>query len=315
MEQIEFLGDDFDLGPETALFLYCRGKVYRLTGECVHDRQLQRALAAALGGGADAAGRIAAAAMSPIPVSPTPVSPTPAIEQSAPRIPAATAAKLFDCPICWRRGPAAEQLEHRRVRCGACNAVFVPGARSPMADMMATAGRRAAKTAAKANKPTQRPAAMAKELAAWLPSKKIIGIVAAVAAVVALGWTILPRLGGPSVPPLVPVSGHVTFEGKTISGASISFRPRDKSLASLPMPRAVVGPDGRFLVGTFDANDGAPAGDYDVSIQWFPAPSSNDENILPRNQLPSRYAHPDTSGLTVRIDSGPTELPTLQLKR
>ena len=49
----------------------------------------------------------------------------------------------------------------------------------------------------------------------------------------------------------------------------------------------------RFEKGTYTRDDGAPAGEYNVTAQWFTriADPEIDDSATPRNQLPARYAN------------------------
>jgi hypothetical protein len=115
-----------------------------------------------------------------------------------------------------------------------------------------------------------------------------------------------------------PAKGEASFEGKPIPNASIILYPINPSSDNHPRPKAAVGPDGRFALGTYGTDDGAPAGEYKVSIVWNAPPTPQeirDDRYRPRNLLPARYANPDTSGLTVRIAAGDNRLPAFVLKR
>ena len=114
-------------------------------------------------------------------------------------------------------------------------------------------------------------------------------------------------------PPLFPVQGEVYYQGKPAAGASVFFLPIDRatSLASEGVPYGVVGADGTFHLGTFAADDGAPAGDYSVTVIWETQPASRDDEAL--NLLPRRYASPATSGLRARVVKGETKLDPFRL--
>jgi hypothetical protein len=109
-----------------------------------------------------------------------------------------------------------------------------------------------------------------------------------------------------------PARGTATWEGKPLANASIFLHPVDAKSANAPRPRAVVQEDGTFAVGTYRKDDGAPAGEYRVTVQCFNKRKGQD---MPANVLPPRYAAPETSGLTVRIQEGDNQLPPIQLTR
>ncbi len=67
-----------------------------------------------------------------------------------------------------------------------------------------------------------------------------------------------------------PVSGTVQFDdGEPVRIGFVEFRCPDTGVSA----RAKLSDSGAFSLGTFGANDGAPAGDYQVIIvQYFNAP-------------------------------------------
>ena len=76
--------------------------------------------------------------------------------------------------------------------------------------------------------------------------------------------------------PVFPVNGSVFYQGRPAEGARVAFHPgRDPNAHGL-RPQAVVAADGSFRLTTFINHDGAPAGDYYVTVYW-PAPGPEDE--------------------------------------
>jgi hypothetical protein len=120
----------------------------------------------------------------------------------------------------------------------------------------------------------------------------------------------------PSGPPrkaCFPVSGQVTVKGKPAEGANVTLYPveADSSEWAMGFPRGYVGPDGKFQIGTYTDNDGAPAGDYKVLISWEQKDPQNEESATDR--LGGRYADPATTKLTAKVNAAPTELPPINL--
>ena len=114
--------------------------------------------------------------------------------------------------------------------------------------------------------------------------------------------------------PVFPVTGQVLVNGKPAPHAFVVFHPVATSEADAVRPRAQAKEDGTFQVTTYGRDDGAPAGEYALTVELFRAPTANDDRP-PTNILPGRYANPKTSGLSVRVDEGPNELPPLRLAR
>lgn len=68
-------------------------------------------------------------------------------------------------------------------------------------------------------------------------------------------------------PPTFPVSGKVLSKSQPVDGAMLMFHPVNSALKQI-YGYAKTEKDGTFKVSTFDAGDGAPEGDYSVTITW-----------------------------------------------
>jgi hypothetical protein len=119
--------------------------------------------------------------------------------------------------------------------------------------------------------------------------------------------------------PAFPVRGQVLYEGKPIPDALVIFHPLNDPGPRAMRPLGRVGADGRFTLTTYRAGDGAPAGDYAVTVTWqkdedrqnVPAEERKDEP----NLLPERYGRPETSGLRVHVGEGVNDFPPFRLGR
>ena len=102
-----------------------------------------------------------------------------------------------------------------------------------------------------------------------------------------------------------------------MDGATVRFELVDGSQAST----GVTNGEGKYVLATFAAGDGAPAGDYRVTITKEVAKggaqvvSEDDPNytgeevdIEMENVLPEKYAKADTSGLTATVASSDNSL-------
>ena len=89
---------------------------------------------------------------------------------------------------------------------------------------------------------------------------------------VALALLTLVGLGGCSAskPKTVPVSGKVMYKKDTpAEGALIVFHPTPEMEARISgKPFARVKADGTFVLTTYEENDGAPEGDYVVTVDY-----------------------------------------------
>jgi hypothetical protein len=113
--------------------------------------------------------------------------------------------------------------------------------------------------------------------------------------------------------PTFPVTGKVQLGNKPLAHASVVFHPVGESGPDVVKPRGKTDADGSFTLTTYDGNDGAPAGDYRVTVELWLSSGKGDEG--PTSRLPEKYARPEKSGLSARVDAGPTELKPFDLKR
>lgn len=111
--------------------------------------------------------------------------------------------------------------------------------------------------------------------------------------------------------PTFPVTGKVLLNGKPAEHATVVLHPTSAG-PDEPRPHGTVGPDGSFKLTTYEPDDGAPAGDFRVTVELWLAGRPEEG---PTSRLPAKYAKPDTSGLTVTVNAGPTELKPIELKK
>ena len=81
-----------------------------------------------------------------------------------------------------------------------------------------------------------------------------------------------------------------------------------------PVHHGETGPDGKFHVGTYATGDGAPEGQYVVTVVHCPLVQKGSDSVPGPNVLPNKYASPKTSDLRVAIVKGANTLPVLALK-
>jgi len=113
--------------------------------------------------------------------------------------------------------------------------------------------------------------------------------------------------------PVHPVMGSVTVSGQPAIGAEVLLTPvNEPAEPKDPRPRATVGDDGSFAVSTYGANDGAPVGDYVVTIVW-PGGVLPDGREEPEDKLLGKYRNAKQSQLRATVKEGPNELPPFKL--
>jgi hypothetical protein len=106
----------------------------------------------------------------------------------------------------------------------------------------------------------------------------------------------------------------VSFGGKPIEGALIVFHPQAGSDPKILPARGQVDNAGKFTLTTYEAGDGAAAGEYSVTVVHTPLVKVDGDTVAGPNVLPAKYATPTDNDLKVSITAGPNILPALELK-
>ncbi|MGQ0636629.1 MAG: BON domain-containing protein [Planctomycetaceae bacterium] len=113
-------------------------------------------------------------------------------------------------------------------------------------------------------------------------------------------------------PWLFPVSGTASFKGKPAVGAMVVLHPDDSSLDI--RPKGFVKADGSYVITTYLPGDGAPRGDYRLTIELRkPEKSKSGEYVPGPNVLPSVLARPETTKYRVSVGWGKSTLPPIEI--
>jgi hypothetical protein len=115
--------------------------------------------------------------------------------------------------------------------------------------------------------------------------------------------------------PVYPATGRVEYSGGPVGGAFVVFHPRGASEKGAPHPHGQVKSDGSYLLTSYESDDGAPAGDYDVTVELRRLVNHGGDISAGPNVLPPKYGRPDSSPVKVRIAEGTNELPAIQIKK
>lgn len=113
---------------------------------------------------------------------------------------------------------------------------------------------------------------------------------------------------GSDHPPTFPVTGRVEFpDGKPLAGGSIEFETKLES--KLITARGTVASDGRFTLGTYQAEDGALPGTHRVAVFAEPEIGTGYErpDKLPSRVIDDRFSSFEASGLKFEIRAEPNE--------
>lgn len=108
------------------------------------------------------------------------------------------------------------------------------------------------------------------------------------------------------------VKGTLTFKGVPLKGAIITFHPASPTTDSKskgPIPTATADENGAYSLHTYLADDGAPAGEYTVTIYWpeefkgkLPKGVPEDDKPLGPDRLKKAYSDAQTSKLKANVE-------------
>src|SRR5262245_43002723 len=110
--------------------------------------------------------------------------------------------------------------------------------------------------------------------------------------------------------PLYPVRGEVFFEGHPAAGALVVLHPTDDSSPEAIRPSGYVESDGSLKLTSYLSPsrfvaEGAPAGEYIVTVSWLPTDvkeylSKHPNSTLP-DKLGGRFSQPSSSTLRAKV--------------
>src|SRR4051794_13689578 len=105
--------------------------------------------------------------------------------------------------------------------------------------------------------------------------------------------------------PPFPVSGQVLLNGQPAKGLRVTFFHSGDWGVRAIVPQAWTEDDGRFELATYGVKDGAPAGDYRVTVEW---PAYHRGKNWGPDKLGGKYADADKSGLTAHVEKRSNKL-------
>lgn len=139
-----------------------------------------------------------------------------------------------------------------------------------------------------------------------------------------MGFAVLGLLsgcGGDGKVQRAKVSGTITYKGKPLVGANISFLPEKNGL---PSGIGKTDANGKFVLGSYDPDDGAPVGRCKVAVSLRGPPKK-----LPKGMgeafadqisdsgdplIPLKYFSPESSGFSEEVVAGKNNVFTFELK-
>lgn len=105
--------------------------------------------------------------------------------------------------------------------------------------------------------------------------------------------------GGDDRPDVYEATGEIIYQGQPVEGAQVMFMP-----AAARQATGTTGADGRFVLSTYGTDDGAVAGEHEVTVAKMVKANPNDTSSYPemRAAIPVKYNNPRTSGLKAQVN-------------
>ena len=118
-----------------------------------------------------------------------------------------------------------------------------------------------------------------------------------------------------------PVVGQVVINGEPAAGCIVGFIPVDPQHKAKFRSGGITDENGSFQLTTFETDDGAPVGDYGVTLRWEATdwPGREKEMQLDPVQpvgpdrLQGKFSSPEKSQLTVTVVEGENKLEPFRL--
>jgi hypothetical protein len=116
--------------------------------------------------------------------------------------------------------------------------------------------------------------------------------------------------------PVFPTAGKLVYDGRPLNGAFVVLHPKGAAVGhSVPRPHAQATADGSFTLTSYESNDGAPVGDYAVTVELRPLVKHGGDVTAGPNTLPAQYSRSETSPVIVRIVEGRNDLAEIQIRK
>lgn len=109
----------------------------------------------------------------------------------------------------------------------------------------------------------------------------------------------------------VKVTGSVLVDGEPVKDLWVTLIPNDEKVNL--RPRGQTDEDGKFSLTTYTGGDGAPAGEYKVTIAWLTY-IKRDSDWGGPDKLKNQYNDPKTTPFDLTVADEPIEIPTYELK-
>jgi hypothetical protein len=115
-------------------------------------------------------------------------------------------------------------------------------------------------------------------------------------------------------PVCYPVRGQVSYKGKPLAEAMVVMHRLGGDVEGKQKPMAYTSANGEFAVTTLQPGDGAPPGDYAVTVELRAVQTGGEEPVRNGpNVLPAKYAKPANSNIKFAVKEGENQIPAINI--
>lgn len=141
---------------------------------------------------------------------------------------------------------------------------------------------------------------------------------ASVAVIVLVGLACISCGDGRNFPAVYPVKGKILVNGEPANEAQIVLHRTSKADFSIPTtPQAVTESNGEFDITSYHSKDGAPEGEYVVTIEWRERSGLSKMEFEGADRLGGAYGKVEKTktmpGFQVKVDKQAVVLPPFNL--
>ncbi len=105
------------------------------------------------------------------------------------------------------------------------------------------------------------------------------------------------------------------FEGRPLPNAFVVLHPKGLADKKILPAHAKTDAVGKFKASTYDAGDGAIAGEYSVTVEYQELVKTPDGVVAGPNLLPPKYANPQTTDVSIHVAEGENKIPVINIRR
>ena len=110
------------------------------------------------------------------------------------------------------------------------------------------------------------------------------------------------------------MAGQVVYQNQPLAEAMVVFHPLATPSEKFPQPMGTTTADGRFVTTTFKSGDGAPEGEYAITIELREPRQIGEEIVRDGpNLLPAKYASAPETPLRFKVQPGKNQVPEIRL--